>query len=157
MTQIFDTDHFPSEKNRFVNDITETFHHINALRDFRKIGIIFLVNYLIKNRQKKHSFIRFAEVFPDFEIVHTLCSQLSWSHLRLIIPMEETLKRHFYIEMCKLEKWIANEGQIFDTDFLPSAKIRFAKLHFLLPLFILSNNNDSTQQNMAITRTGERS
>ena len=37
--------------------------------------------------------------------MHTLCSQLSWSHLRLIIPMEETLKRDFYIEMCKLEKW----------------------------------------------------
>jgi hypothetical protein len=49
--------------------------------------------------------MQFASAFPEKEIVHTLCSQLSWSHLRLIIPMEETLKREFYIEMCKLEKW----------------------------------------------------
>jgi hypothetical protein len=57
------------------------------------------------SKRQLHHCIRFAEVFPDFKIVHTLCSQLSWSHLRLIIPMEETLKREFYIEMCKLEKW----------------------------------------------------
>jgi predicted nuclease of restriction endonuclease-like (RecB) superfamily len=57
------------------------------------------------SKRQLHHCIRFAEVFPDFEIVHTLCSQLSWSHLRLIIPMEETIKRDFYIEMCKLEKW----------------------------------------------------
>jgi predicted nuclease of restriction endonuclease-like (RecB) superfamily len=57
------------------------------------------------SKRQLHHCIRFAEVFPDFEIVHTLCSQLSWSHLRLIIPMQDTLKRDFYIEMSKLEKW----------------------------------------------------
>lgn len=57
------------------------------------------------SKRQLHHCIRFAEVFPDFEIVHTLCSQLSWSHIRLIIPMEVSLKRDFYIEMCKLEKW----------------------------------------------------
>lgn len=57
------------------------------------------------SKRQLHHCIRFAEVFSDFEIVHTLCSQLSWSHLRLIIPMEDALKRDFYIEMCKLEKW----------------------------------------------------
>lgn len=57
------------------------------------------------SKRQLHHCIRFAEVFPDFEIVHTLCSQLSWSHIRMIIPMQDTLKRDFYIEMCKLEKW----------------------------------------------------
>ena len=57
------------------------------------------------SKRQLHHCIRFSEVFPDFEIVHTLCSQLSWSHIRLIIPMEDSLKRDFYIEMCKLEKW----------------------------------------------------
>ena len=57
------------------------------------------------SKRQLHHCIRFAEVFSDFEIVHTLCSQLSWSHLRLIIPIEETHKRDFYIEICKLEKW----------------------------------------------------
>ena len=48
---------------------------------------------------------KFAEVFPDKEIVYTLCRQLSWSHLRNIFFIEEPLKREFYIEMCKIEKW----------------------------------------------------
>jgi hypothetical protein len=29
--------------------------------------------------------IRFAEVFPEEKILHTLCAKLSWSHFRLII------------------------------------------------------------------------
>ena len=32
--------------------------------------------------------IRFAEVFPDAEIVHTLCGLLSWSHFRLPIGLD---------------------------------------------------------------------
>jgi predicted nuclease of restriction endonuclease-like (RecB) superfamily len=49
--------------------------------------------------------IRFAEVFPDPNISHTLCAKLSWSHLKQIIYMDEDLKREFYIEMCQLENW----------------------------------------------------
>jgi len=57
------------------------------------------------SKRQLHHCIRFAETFPDEQIVHTMCTQLSWSHLRLIISMDEPLKRDFYIEMCKLEKW----------------------------------------------------
>jgi predicted nuclease of restriction endonuclease-like (RecB) superfamily len=57
------------------------------------------------SKRQLHHCLRFAETFPDIEIVHTLCTQLSWSHIRLIIPIESDLKRQFYIEMCKLEKW----------------------------------------------------
>jgi hypothetical protein len=56
-------------------------------------------------KRQLHHCLRFAETFPDVKIVHTLCTQLSWSHIRLIIPIESDLKRQFYIEMCKLEKW----------------------------------------------------
>lgn len=49
--------------------------------------------------------IRFAEHFPDERIVHTLCSELSWSHLRLIMGLDDPLKRDFYIELCRLERW----------------------------------------------------
>lgn len=55
-------------------------------------------------KQLRHC-MRFAEVFPDEQIVYTLCRQLSWSHLRLIMFLNDPLKREFYIEMCKLEKW----------------------------------------------------
>lgn len=46
-----------------------------------------------------------VETFPDIQIVSTLWRQLSWSHLKLLIYIEDPLKREFYIEMCKLEKW----------------------------------------------------
>jgi predicted nuclease of restriction endonuclease-like (RecB) superfamily len=57
------------------------------------------------SKRQLHHCIRFAEVFNDYQTVHTLCTQLSWSHIRLIIPIEDELKRLFYIEISKLEKW----------------------------------------------------
>lgn len=49
--------------------------------------------------------MQFAEVFPDEKFVESLIQQLSWSHIKILIPIEDPLKRAFYIEMCKLEKW----------------------------------------------------
>ena len=49
--------------------------------------------------------LRFVETFPDAQIVSTLWRQLSWSHLKLILYFEDDLKREFYVEMCKLERW----------------------------------------------------
>lgn len=49
--------------------------------------------------------LSFAEVFPNEEILHTLCGELSWSHFRLLTALDEPLKRDFYIELCKLERW----------------------------------------------------
>ncbi len=49
--------------------------------------------------------VRFAEVFPNSEMVSTLWTQLSWSHLREIISLNDPLQREFYIEMCRLEHW----------------------------------------------------
>ena len=49
--------------------------------------------------------IRFAEVFPDFKIVSALRTQLGWTHFRQIIPIEDPLKRDFYAEMCRIERW----------------------------------------------------
>lgn len=57
------------------------------------------------SKRQIHYCLRFAEAFPEEEIVHTLCAQLSWSHIRLIIPMDSEVQRMFYIEICKLERW----------------------------------------------------
>jgi predicted nuclease of restriction endonuclease-like (RecB) superfamily len=48
---------------------------------------------------------QFAQSFPDQQIPHTLCAELSWSQIRLVLPIEDPLKRDFYIEMCKQERW----------------------------------------------------
>lgn len=55
-------------------------------------------------KQLRHC-LRIAETIKDYKIVSTLSRQLSWSHLKELIYMDEPLKREFYIEMCKLERW----------------------------------------------------
>jgi len=55
-------------------------------------------------KQLRHC-LRFAETFPDEEIVSALRRQLSWTHIKTLIYIDDELKRSFYIEMCKLEKW----------------------------------------------------
>ena len=49
--------------------------------------------------------MQFAEAFPDEQIVVSLIRQLSWTHILVLIPIKDPLKRDFYTEMCKLEKW----------------------------------------------------
>jgi predicted nuclease of restriction endonuclease-like (RecB) superfamily len=49
--------------------------------------------------------IRFAELFPDEQIVATVSPQLSWSHFVEILVVKEELARKFYVEMCRLERW----------------------------------------------------
>lgn len=49
--------------------------------------------------------IQFAELFPKKEIVVSMIRQLSWTHILVILPIKDPLKREFYIEMCKIEKW----------------------------------------------------
>jgi len=48
---------------------------------------------------------RFYETFKDQEKLYTLCRELSWSHLRTIMYIEEETKRYFYIELSMLENW----------------------------------------------------
>lgn len=49
--------------------------------------------------------IRFAEVFPDEGVVRALVPALSWTHLRQIIYIDDPLKRDFYADMCRVERW----------------------------------------------------
>ncbi len=57
------------------------------------------------SRPNLFQMIRFAEVYPDVQIVETLSAQLGWSHFLEILPMGDPLKRDFYAEMCRLERW----------------------------------------------------
>ena len=49
--------------------------------------------------------VKFAEAFPARDILHTLCAKLGWSHFRSIIYLDDELKRDFYAEMCRIERW----------------------------------------------------
>lgn len=49
--------------------------------------------------------LRFAEVYTDKEIVYAVCRQLSWTHIRSLIYLDDNLKRDFYIQMTITEHW----------------------------------------------------
>ncbi|MGO4581722.1 PDDEXK nuclease domain-containing protein [Cupriavidus sp. 2TAF22] len=49
--------------------------------------------------------LRLAEAFPCEDIVYALSRQLSWTHLRSLIYIDDPLKREFYLEMCRNEGW----------------------------------------------------
>ena len=57
------------------------------------------------SRRNLDSMIRFAELFPDEQIVATLSRQLGWSHFKELIPLDKPHERDFYAEMCRLERW----------------------------------------------------
>ncbi len=56
-------------------------------------------------RRNLFRMIRFAEVFPDAKIVSALLSQLGWTHFTAIVRLDDPLKRVFYAEMCRIERW----------------------------------------------------
>lgn len=47
----------------------------------------------------------FAERFPDLSIWTPVVSKLSWSHFLQVIPIEDALKRQFYLIMSADQRW----------------------------------------------------
>ena len=56
-----------------------------------------------------HHMIRFAQAFEDEQTVSALQRQLSWTHFKALIYVEEPLKRDFYCELCRLEGWSSRQ------------------------------------------------
>ncbi len=52
-----------------------------------------------------HHMTRFAQAFPDENIVSALRRQLTWTHFKALVYIEDPLKRDFYAEMCRIEGW----------------------------------------------------
>lgn len=59
-------------------------------------------NFSEKNLRRM---MQFADRFPNKEIVVSLIRQLTWTHIIALIPIEDELKRNFYVEMCRIEHW----------------------------------------------------
>lgn len=52
-----------------------------------------------------HRMMKFAALYPDKQIVAPLVRQLSWSHILLVIPIDDELKRSFYLAMAADQHW----------------------------------------------------
>jgi predicted nuclease of restriction endonuclease-like (RecB) superfamily len=77
--------------------------------------------------------VQFAEAFPEEQIVVTLSRQLGWSHFVAIIPLDDDLKRDFYAEMCRIERWSVRtlrqkiSGMLFERTALSKKPEELAK------------------------------
>jgi predicted nuclease of restriction endonuclease-like (RecB) superfamily len=85
------------------------------------------------SRQSLFRMVRFAEVFPDEEIVSSLMRQLSWTHFIYIIALDDPLQRDFYAEMCRIERWSVRtlqkkiNGMLFERTALSKKPAKLAR------------------------------
>lgn len=49
--------------------------------------------------------VRSAYTFTEEQIVYAVRTQLTWTHLRTLMSIEDELKRTFYMQMAHLERW----------------------------------------------------
>lgn len=49
--------------------------------------------------------MRFAELYPDRGILQTMSAILGWSHISLVVALDDDCERDFYITMCASERW----------------------------------------------------
>lgn len=55
--------------------------------------------------------MRLAEVFADEAIVSAVRRQLSWTHLKTLIYIDDPVKRDFYIGLARVERWSTRQLQ----------------------------------------------
>ncbi len=64
--------------------------------------------------------VRSAYLFSEEEIRYAVSTQLTWTHLRLLMSIKDELARSFYMEMCRLEHWDTRtlgkkiDGQLYE-------------------------------------------
>jgi predicted nuclease of restriction endonuclease-like (RecB) superfamily len=80
-----------------------------------------------------HHMVRFVETFPEEQIVSALRRQLSWTHFKQIIYIDDPLRREFYAEMCRMERWSTRtleakiNGMLFERTALSKKPDELAK------------------------------
>ena len=56
-----------------------------------------------------YNFRQFYRVFPDQQILYTLCRELSWSHLRLIIRADSQKAIEYYCKEAREQNWTVRQ------------------------------------------------
>ena len=78
-----------------------------------------IVKNLSEKLQKKHGVgfglrvihrcSQFERFFPDEKIILSLNTHLKWTHFVALLNIDNKLKREFYAEMCRIERWSTRE------------------------------------------------
>ncbi|MDF1653607.1 MAG: DUF1016 N-terminal domain-containing protein [Coxiellaceae bacterium] len=49
--------------------------------------------------------VQFVRLYSEEVVVQALSNHLRWSHFVALLNIKESVKREFYAEMCRLERW----------------------------------------------------
>ena len=63
------------------------------------------------SEKQLHHCLRSAETFPDETILSALRRELSWTHVKTLMYLDDPIKRDFYLELCRLERWSSRQLQ----------------------------------------------
>jgi len=79
---------------------------LKALEDVaRTVDATLALHYWEVGRRIRQDILKEKRAEYGAEIVVTLSRQLGWSHFVALVPIDDSLKRDFYAEMCRLERW----------------------------------------------------
>lgn len=96
-----------------------------------------------------YNFRQFYRIFPDQKMLYTLCRELSWSHLRLIIRVDTTQAIEYYCTEAREQNWTVRElerhikAQSFQrllstqVETLPSTTAKATHLDFIKDPYVL--------------------
>jgi len=56
-------------------------------------------------RRSIYRSVQFSKTFKSEDIVITLSNHLKWSHFVALLNIDNKVKREFYAEMCRIERW----------------------------------------------------
>jgi predicted nuclease of restriction endonuclease-like (RecB) superfamily len=96
-----------------------------------------------------YNFRQFYRIFPDQKMLYTLCRELSWSHLRLIIRVDTTQAIEYYCTEAREQHWTVRElerhikAQSFQrllstqVETLPSTTAKATHLDFIKDPYVL--------------------
>jgi predicted nuclease of restriction endonuclease-like (RecB) superfamily len=124
--------------------------------------------------------VKFAQAFPDRQILATVSQHLSWSHFVEIIALDEPLQREFYAQLARINHWSVRtlrekiQGMLFERSALSSNTDEFIQKEiatlrdedrlttdmvfrdpYLLPFLGLSDSYSEQQLEDAIVREME--
>jgi hypothetical protein len=99
---------WPAHPQRSAQGRARRLRRADCLRTGETIGADYGRGFSAKNLRHM---LRFAEAFPDQNIVSAVRRQLSWTHIKTLIYIEDPLKRDFYLQMCQQERWSARSLQ----------------------------------------------
>ena len=71
----------------------------------RAVNSALVVTYWHIGRRIRQDVLKNDRAEYGKEIVSALSAQLSWSHFVEILSLDDSLKRDFYAELCRVERW----------------------------------------------------